>query len=406
MREQGIHPIVTSCLFAAVPIIVTACGRPTVTVGSDLPVGTAVREIRLGSVDSPDFAFSEVNGLTVGENGDIYSLHRREAVIRRWSATGEAIGMIGQRGQGPGEFISPFNMGWRGDSLWVFDTGTSRLSLFDETGRFERALTPAVDIGSLELAEQGVFPARPVGLLGDGTIHGSTIGGSHDVVEGRFTRVAHVRMTAEGSTIDTVLTTSIGRESVLAITRGRAGLFGPQPFGDGVLSTLTPDGHHFLVLDRTAASRDGASAEFLLRRVALDGDTVLSLAYAYEPVAIPGDTIDARIRERLDRMSEVVGAEAAAAEVRQAMYIPAFYPPVNALVAGRDGTIWMALNPRPASGTEWLVVDPNGDPIGKVILPTEMEPMAAERSMVWGTERGEFDIEYIVRYRIEFAGAE
>jgi hypothetical protein len=143
--------------------------------------------------------------LEVGPEGNIYSLHENEGVIRRWSPAGEPLEIIGRRGEGPGEFQMPRYLGWHGDSLWVSDASLSyRISFFDDGGRYLGALTPAIDLGSVEQHALGVFPARPRGLLGDGTIHGETMPAA-PVADGAIIRLDHVRMRPDGTTIDTVL---------------------------------------------------------------------------------------------------------------------------------------------------------------------------------------------------------
>jgi hypothetical protein len=47
-----------------------------------------------------------------------------------------------------------------------------------------------------------------------------------------------------------------------------------------------------------------------------------------------------------------------------------------------------------------------GGPIGRVEVPSAMRLMMAERSMVWGAERNEFDVDYIVRYRMELSATQ
>lgn len=407
MSERSFFSSKFACFALVIQIALAGCDRQPETAAPDLPVASIEREIRLGALDSPDFAFSQVTGLEVAPDGSIYSLHRQEALIRRWSEAGEAIGRIGQRGGGPGEFMTPVNMGWHADSLWVFDSARFRISFFDNSGSYLGLLSPAVDLGSLELADQGIFLARPMGLLGDGSIHGSTMSSAREVVEGKQTSFAHVRMTSDGSTIDTVLTVPIGRETVFGFVRNGGGAFSMQPFGDGVLSTLAPDGQSFLILERPA-SKEGAEAEFRLHRIGLDGDTIFSRSYPYMPVGIPRDTIESHVQARAERVQVAFGQRlgSAVGQVREAMYTPEFYPPVAQLVAGRDGTIWLARNPGTEVGTDWLVLDRDGEEIGTVMAPRQLTLRVAERSMIWGTEPDQFDVEYIVRYRVLFPGAE
>lgn len=405
------EPAVFRCLVGFVILLVqmtaAGCERRNEPSALDLPVGSIQQEIRIGSLNEPDYTLTEIAELAVAPDGRIYSLHPEEALIRRWSPAGEALGTIGRRGEGPGEFMSLWHLGWRGDSLWVFDVHTSRISFFDTSGLYLGALTPALVAPTAEQAARLIFPPRPAGLLGDGSIHGATQVASAAVVEGRVTSIAHVRMNPDGSIIDTVVTVPIGRESVLRVGFGGGGMVSRQPFGDGVLATLTRDGRSFLMVERPA-SRSGGRSEFRLHRVELDGDTVYSRSFPYVPVPIPADTIESYINAKVGSLQGFTAPRGGSPSsrwlgaVREAMYTPDFYPPVSELVAGRDGTIWMALNPSNEITTEWLVLGDDGEVIGTVALPRAMNLMVAERSMVWGTERDEFDVDYIVRYGITF----
>ncbi len=408
MCEHSASPRIVGYIVLLALVSSSGCDRPGDTSPPDPPVGSIEQDIRIGSLNEPGYAFSEVKALEVAPDGSMYSLHPQEALIRLWSSAGDAIGTIGRRGGGPGEFDTPKTIGWRGDSLWVFDSSlSSRISFFDESGTYLGALTPALDIGTAEQAADGIFPPRPAGLLGDGTVHGVTPAFSRDVSEGRLTSIAHVRMKPDGSTIDTILTIPVGPEAVLGIARGGGTLFSTQPFRDGVLSTLTSNGRAFLILERPS-SRSGDQGEFRLTRIELDGDTAYSRSYPYEPTPLPTDTVESYISALAERLQGSVGQRSGMATakwvglIREAVYTPEFYPPVSQLVAGRDGTIWLARSPATESSTEWLVLDKDGKPIGTVEIPGAMTLMVADRSMIWGIERDEFDVDYIVRYRISF----
>src|SRR5690606_37252046 len=137
-----------------------------------IPVSGLVPELRIGSPDDPDYAFGTVTSLEVGPDGEIYSIHQRESSIRRWNGDGALLGAIGRAGDGPGEMRTPRILGWRGDTLWVFDSRGSRITFFSAGGTYLRALNPVVDLGSVEMALEAIYPPRPAGLLGDGSIYG------------------------------------------------------------------------------------------------------------------------------------------------------------------------------------------------------------------------------------------
>src|SRR5690606_30439425 len=116
-------------------------------------------------------------------------------------------------------------------------------------------------------------------------------------------RVEHVRMRRDGSTIDTVLHVTIGPESFLRLTTAGGLTYGSQqPFADGLLVAPANDGMSFLVVQRSASDGE-APATFHLYRIALNGDTLSATAHPYHPVAIPADSIERHIQERVEALT-------------------------------------------------------------------------------------------------------
>lgn len=133
-------------------------------------------EIRIGSVDDPEYVFGMVAGLAPGPGGSLYSLHWREGSIRRWSAEGTPSGSVGRQGEGPGEFQQPTELGFFGDSLWVWDWDGYHVSYFDPEGTFLGRVSPKVDIGGPEGS-----PPRPSRIFRDGTFLGIEPAWSHEI---------------------------------------------------------------------------------------------------------------------------------------------------------------------------------------------------------------------------------
>lgn len=393
-------------LVLTVGLSFAACAEARTEPGlEELPVATAEREVRIGSIDDPDYAFGTVSDVAVGPDGDIYSLHSQENLIRRWTAEGVAAGTIGRTGEGPGEYTSPRSLGWRGDSLWVFDTRMYRVSFFDRAGTFLSALSPRVDLGSGTTRSDGGYPARPEALLADGNVLAVTPGFSNDIVSGSLTELAYVRTDPSGAVLDTLTMLPVGPTNVLGVLRENGGTFTSQPFGDSQLAELAHDGSGLLLLDRPAAITP-APSEFRLTRLDLNGDTVYSRAYAYDPVALPRERVDSAVEAMgsmlFGFMGERTGTTRSQWEgwVTEAMYVPPFYAPVESVLPGRDGTIWLELSPAVAGEPEWLVLEEDGSPLARVDAPDGLRILLADRSTLWGVETDELDVPYIVRYRL------
>ena len=137
----------------AAAIIAAACQRDA-TSSPDLFAANlwtlSEREARIGSVDDPDYIFGAVLGMALGPDGLLYTTHRRESSIRRWTADGAPAGSLGRKGEGPGEFEQlPSGLGFFGDSLWVWDHYARRVSYFDLERKFLGSVSLRVDPGSM-----------------------------------------------------------------------------------------------------------------------------------------------------------------------------------------------------------------------------------------------------------------
>src|SRR5687768_7282948 len=94
----------------------------------------ATRDLRIGSADDADYSLTWMQGIKVGPDGSIYSLHYQERAVRRFDASGKLIRKFGREGAGPGEFRHTASMNWRGDTLYVFDSGQRRFNYFTASG--------------------------------------------------------------------------------------------------------------------------------------------------------------------------------------------------------------------------------------------------------------------------------
>jgi hypothetical protein len=428
MRQPGVssRAVVPALLLA----VLGACAGEDAGGGTveDLALASVEREVRIGALDDPDLAFTPVSSILVAPDGTIWTLHRQEPILRRWSEDGEPLGAVGRRGEGPGEFGSPFSFGALGDSLWVHDMGLQRFTRFGWDGTLLGSLPAPIDLGTREGATVGEYPVRAAGLLADGTVHAMTPGFSQDIAEGRLTRIAHVRQDADAVPLDTVAWVPVGASSTLALIRETGGVFTAQPFGDAMIALATPDGTALLLLERTAADSPGPAA-FRVIRVAMvptddgdaPGDTVRITEVPYQALPIPAGEVAREIDRVTDQLWSFMGERLGVPrnqmrrQVEAAAYLPATRPPAARIVAGFDGSTWIELleappdpveDPGGASGaappppTRWLVLDPEGGLLRRVDVPPRVRVLAATVDRFWGTETDELEVEYLVRYRV------
>lgn len=367
-------------------IAVTACqsdATPPRDPFAAEPWTVSEREARIGSVDDPDYIFNPITHMALSPHGLLYTVHAGEGTVRRWPADGAPAGSLGGMGEGPGEFRYPYGLGFFGDSLWVWDLLAIRVSYFDLEGAFLGSVSVRSHPGGVNDP-----PVRPVAPLRDGTFMGLTPHGSSSVARGTLRESPFVRMDADGRRLARIWTQPLEPHEVFA------GSSASQPFGDTYLSGFGTRG--LLVVERRVWTGTGDPA-IRVSEIGFDGDTIFTAAVPYDPVPLTA--------ERFDSVVRAWAGDGAEAGIREAMFRPSYLPAVSHLIGGRDGTIWLRrFDPvEVAAGEsmrEWWVLDSEGSPLARALTPVDLVVKLITDEMIWGVERDELDVEYIVRYRL------
>ena len=400
-------------LAAAILALVIASGCEAAGDAASLPDRrlTPTAELRIGSLDDPASALSNVAAISVGADGRIYSLHPQEERIRIHDAAGAPAGFIGREGAGPGEFGRPSAMGWLADTLWVLDASTNRFSYFDTGGTLLRTQTVSV----APYTPSNRNPPRPHGLLSDGTIFHATSMRGPAVANGSITESAVERLDLQATVIDTVYTRSLVNSNWHVQEPDEPdGIAwnGDQPLSDAELVRHSPSSSDIVRVRRTPAGTAGLEA-FRVSRVTFAGDTLFSREYPYAARPVERALVDSLVQAFMDFVAE--GAEESpevwtpvrAGELaRASLYVPPTQPPVTELHIGHDGSIWLRREMTVGAASDWLVLSPEGEVVGTVALPANLKILAAEQGRLWGVETDELDVPYIVRYGVALAGGD
>lgn len=368
-----------------------------------LPHREAELELRIGSVDDPEYALTFLRGVEVGSDGSIYTLHPREQVVRRFTPDGTAAGTVGGRGDGPGELQNATSMGWIADTLWILDGRGYRFNLYDAEGTFQGAFTVPFEFG--ERGEAG--PPRARGLLADGTVHGAVPAWSQMIADGSLTHDAPVLMNRDGTVRRELPRIPFGRNQ-WAISdpndERSAASYRRQPFADGPLWSFVGGERSIVVLEREAAG-SAEEASFRLSKLTFGGDTVWARDYPYTPQPAPAQVIDSVLSEVSAGMGASDFFDITEATARQwaseTLYRPEFRPPVEKMLVARDGSIWLSLGPDDTGQDDWLLLDSAGEPVARTTLPSRIDVQLVDPPLVYATERDELDVPYLVRYRVE-----
>lgn len=158
---------------------------------------TLVEEVRIGSIDEGPAMFSDLRGLGVGANGDVYVLDYRAQEIRQFNPRGDFVRKFGRSGSGPGEMRNANGMLMAPDGrIWVNDPANSRFTVFDASGAYDT--THTVPIQGYGFVWSAMFDTA--GVLYDQVFLTDE---PHRAIR---------RLRASGAVIDTVSLPTCGRE--------------------------------------------------------------------------------------------------------------------------------------------------------------------------------------------------
>lgn len=368
--------------------------------------------VRIGSMDDSAYAFGTVLGLAEAPDGDLYSIHRNEAVVHRWAPDGKAAGSIGRRGKGPGEFTTPSDLGFFGDTLWVMDLVGRRVSYFRSDGTYLGSVEPRVVVAPSPTNPAALVP-HPMRPFRDGRWYGRGSGLARDLASGRLSSVPFVAMDSAGAMLDTMWVLHYRPYDVLVVPVAppRHYAYLAQPFGDQPLVAARGDGT-LMIVDRRVQAADGtANSHFSVTRVDERGDTIMHVLVPYRPVALSRRRVRAVTTAMAkDAYNSQDVAEAGMTEstfeekVADKVFAPADVPAVSSLVLGRDGSIWVRRFGPQQGQEEWWVLDSKGHARRSVLAPLGLRIMWAGADHVWGVVSDSYGVDYIVRYGIEAGG--
>lgn len=401
MKPIASRLIRTSVCIVLTPLL-TGCSERTggEAYVEDLPRLELIEELRIGSVDDPDVGFSDVSDVVIGEEGLLYVLERAEKEVRVYDEGGALVRRFGGAGSGPGEFESPTRLGLLGDTLWVSDTRQQRLSLFRRDGTFINSYSPTPS--AIEPAPGIHVMLRVGGLSADGTLTSAwAVAIPVDPPTDTF-HIPIVRMDTTGAILDTIRMQPWAFPERSSITVGGQQVPAPGAPSTDPLYIDAPDGGTF-VIERPIAP-DVDTGVFTVSRTDASGDTIYVHDYRYRPRPWNDAAVDSLISGYSAIFNAIqVDPDAAAAELRSTIVLPAFQPGVSGASAGRDGSLWVHIEDAASARTEWIVLDPDGIARGAVALPRRTSVQQVNGEMVWVEEPDDVDVPWLVRYRVAAA---
>ncbi len=348
-------------------------------------------------IDGMAEALVHIDDVAVASDGTLAVVQRGSHSVRLYDSDGRFLRAIGGRGEGPGEYRNAVLAGWANGRLWVWDSDLYRFSYFNVDGSLD-TITSIHHVSQLDA--QGSFLPNPIGMSADGQVvlrQSASILANSEPAPGQGERVAAFLASQDG-----VIRHRIAEFPPRDLGRaedGSGSAIAVPPFPNEVVWGLSPDGTRIVAVDARPGSVP--PGEMSIRAISTTGDTLFELTWPIETFPIPkqrrSEALE-RMRERARSASNPLVAEA----LRRAARVPEHYPPARELVVGMDGSAWVRGTLRERG---YLVFDPQGQPLGRAIIPANRSILAAQGDTIWVVEFSQWDVESVSKYRVlEFAG--
>ncbi len=385
---------------AGVAIVV----NPASATWGDRPEPRVTEELRIGTiVGEPEYQFGMVAGVDVDAAGRIYVLDQQAARVRVFDAEGRFVRSIGRPGNGPGE-LSVATMAvlvGTDETVYVLDAGLQRISAFTSGDAFSSA---AVDIMSgipmlIAPSEDG----RMIMQLRAMAIPGITAPGAAGVT-GDFI-VACDPATERADTL-------LALESGNSMQFGAGGALRMRLFDSEPMWAIAPDGRIV----------HGRNDVFRVEVLGPDGslERIITQPMERRPLTEADQAAFRRfLRETMESalQAQGVGQQAAAVvdQMINGMEFADNYPAFAMLRAGPHGTLWVQrirtaddvaadggqFQAQDVGSAIWDVLDAEGRLLGPIRMPDRFQPLRIRDEFVYGVQRDELDVQYVVRLRVD-----
>jgi hypothetical protein len=359
---------------------------------------TLSETLRIGSAeDEPDYQFGLIAGIAVASDGRVVVADQQGQHLRVFAPDGTYERTIGKPGGGPGELglgISGVIVG-PNDTIVVADMGNQRVNIYLLDGTFVRSFRIELQQGlplRWDATKDGrmVSQVRPVQFPGMPAPTDSS-----DVI---------VVRNSDGTAGDTLLKVPSGKTFQLGGQQPQVELFAAEPawavYGDGVLYGVNDD-YRFGVYEAGGTLRRVISKPFTPRDISEADQHAMMTAFE-------------RLWRRFGLTQEQV------AQARQTITFAARYPAYLQMLEGVDGSIWVqgvqsptnlppelqdSYNPQLDLGSRaWDVFDADGRYLGVVDMPLRFQPVRFLRNAIYGIQRDELDVQYVVKFQVVSSG--
>jgi hypothetical protein len=343
---------------------------------------TFAAELTIDESTLPEDEFFEaIVDIGADEAGNIYLCDIQACNIKKFSAEGKFLKIIGRKGQGPGEFNMPWRMAVTEDRLFIYDMGNWRLCSLTTDGEYIKN----IGVQNTEGRPRNMR-AHPDGdiIIEREIIHYRDQDRPQDCIIQIFSPELELK--------NSLFTHQVMRNKF----RNIQGMFSNiiQPFSPDVFWDVAPEGKIVI----------GLAEDYTVEIHHPEKGILSSFKHDYEPIKVT-DEDKAQFFTGITYSTSEGGSSEIPKEIKKLTEFPKDKPAFDALFVDSEGNILVHTVRKESEGSSPMfdAFDPDGKFIGTVeITGLKAFPRGAlmGKGFVWIIERDEEEQVQVVKYRI------
>lgn len=327
------------------------------------------KKLHIGHDD--EFVLGFIEDVQVDSNGNIYVLDSSANKIKIFTPEGHLKNTIEGQGEGPGDFeeMSNIHIG-EGDSLFVFDEGLQRITVFNHHDSSEYS-----EIINLTSVQEG-NPREMWVMDDDRFLMGYQRRFNADNLD--ESRIFTLNTVNRNGEIGEKILSVKGEQSLTKET-GSGFRVMTKPFARSPVFALH---ENYLIYGRN----DSLRVQFY----SLEGDVMRTMAFDYQPIEITrSERREMYSRWRANFTSEMEDQ------------IPNTWPVFETFAIDNSNRIWFDVKTADnRSGTDFLVADIEGNKIGSASMSEHIMLQQVKDNFLYGIYIGDSDVLSVVVYEI------
>lgn len=327
--------------------------------------------------EDEELLIGQIASVTVDSRGRVYIADRDQHTIHRFDEEGSYLESFGREGEGPGEFRNLIEVDYRDGTMYTLDQNLNRIIGFDSESLdvvYERSLAGTTNRQGMEVRSMPgaffVLPEQRFMLAFDAFSDINRPGAFYipvDIMDssGAYAGINSIRLPA--------------RESVMI------------PSGDGNIGVVVPPyGRRSLLASDSHGNIYASWTNHLLIKQFDRHGTFHQAWFADEP----GPELS--YRQIRDHYSDGL------VSALQSQSLPDHWPALRSFLADDQQNLWIERFTGEPGRSEWIVVNSEGDVTARMSLPSAQSVYHIANGHIYLTERDEFGLDVVMRYRVSF----